>query len=345
MASEGANSPETCAQATSLEQYDLQGPSPGTESSIRTRSNSNTPKKTFNAAQLPSFGSPSPIASKKARRKQRKSSNRTTNSEGQHSEPDFSLHKLEPKKNSCVGRMPMSRCGSVTLAQASAQKPDPNHLTGKKYEQTRDQPSLEELSEFSQDTVRWSHFILKSKPSEKNPCGKGEDPATLTPSPPRIELPRATGAISSDELCDHAERDIKTSESRHEPKLSIKHSRASHELNSVFQGESPDYSHQHLNHDLQQEDNGKVGNCASGDDTIGRDRESYNDAPRTPLQKKSGKPPPEAAKNFSMQRELEKRSDRPCSRLAGKLKNGALADVHAHEHSSTHKDGRPPWRP
>ena len=225
MASEGANPPETCAQATSLEQYDLQGPSPGTESSIRTRNNSNTPKRTFNAAQLPSFGSPSPIASKKAHRNQRKSSNRTTNSESQHSEPDFSLHKPEPNKNSAFG-------GS-----------------------------------------------------------------------------------------------------------------ASHEFDSVSQERSPGYSHQHLDHDFQQEGNGKVRNCASGDDTIVRDRESYNDAPRTPLQKKSGKPPTEAAKNFSMQRELEKRSDRACSRLAGKLKNGTLADVHAHEHSSTHKDGRPPWRP
>ena len=364
IASEGAKSPEKCVQATSLEQYDLQGPSPGTTNSIRTRSNSNTPQSTFNAAQLPNFGSPSPIASKKARRKQRKSSNCTTNSRSQDLEPDFSLPKLEPNKNSASGRIPTSRCGSVTLAQGNAQKPSPNQSTGKKYQQSRDQAWLEELSEIARDAVRCSHFTLKSKSSKKNACGEGEYPATLTSSPPQMKLPRNTGAPSSDGLRDHAEHAIKTPESLHEPEFSIKHlysrnhgfslhasgglygtSCASHELDSVVQEKPPDYSYQHLNHDLQQEGDGNAENCASGDETIGRDRESHKDAPRTPHQKKSSKPPPEAAKMYSVQRELEKRSDRACSRLAGKLKNGAPADVHAHEHNSTHKDGRPPWRP
>ena len=362
--SEGAKSPEKCVQATSLEQYDLQGLSPGTTNSIRTRSNSNTPQRTFNAAQLPSFGSPSPIASKKARRKQRKSSNRTTTSRSQDSEPDFSLPKLEPNKNSASGGMPTSRCGSITLAQGNAQKPSPKQSSGKKYQQSRDEASLEELSEIAQDAVRRSYLLLKSKSSKKNACGEEEYPASLTSSPPRMKLPRNTGATSSDEFRDHAEHAIKTPESLHEPEFSIKHlysinngfslhasggldgtSCANHELDSVVQENSPDYSYQHLNHDLQQESDGKAEYCASGDETIGRDRESRKDAPRTPHQKKSSKPPPEAAKMFSGQKELEKRSDRACSRLAGKLKNGAPADVHTHEHNSTHKDGRPPWRP
>ena len=365
MASEGANSPEQCTQATSLEQYNLQGPSPGTTSSIQTRSNSNTPQKPFNAAQLPSFGSPSLIASKKARRKQTKSSDRTTNSIIQGSEPYFSLTKLEPDKNSASGRMSTSRCGSFTIAQGSTQKPSPNNSTGKKYQHSSDQASLEELSGNARDAVRCSHLASKVESSNKNPCGEGGYPATLTSSPPRMKLPRVTGATSSDELRDHAECAINAPELRHEPELfnidylnSINDgfslhasggldgtSYASHELDSVVQEKAPDYSYQHLNDDLQQEGDRKAEICASGDKTIGRDRGSHNNAPRSQHQKKSSKPPPEAAKMFSVQRELEKRSDRACSRLAGKLKNGPLADIHVQEDNSTHKDGRPPWRP
>ena len=356
IASEGANPPEKCAQATSLERYDLQGPSPGTTSSIRTRRNRNTPKRTFNAAQLPSFGSPSPIASNKARRKQRKSSDRTTNSTSQDSEPDFSLPKLEPNKNNDSRRMSTSRRGSVTLAQGSAQKPGPN--PDKIY-------SLEEFAEIAQDAVRLSHSILKSKSSKKNLCSEGENPATLTSSPPRMKLPSVIGATSSDEIRDHAGRAINIPESRHGPEFfcisyldSMNNdfslhasggldgtSYASHQLDSVVQEKSPDHSHQHVNNDLQQEGDRKAKNCDGGDETIGRDRGSHTDAPHTPHQKKSSKPPPEAGKMSSVQRELEKRSDRACSRLAGRLKNGAIADVPVHEDKATHKDGRPPWRP
>ena len=338
--------------------YDLHDPSPGTTSSVRTRSNRNTPKRTFNAAQLPSFGSPSPIASKKAHRKQRKSSNRTTNSTSQDLEPDFSLPKLELNKNSDSGRMSTSRRGSITLAQAYAQMPGPNPLTDKEC-------SLEEVSMIAQDAIRFSRAILKSKSSKKNPYGEGENHATLMSSPPRMKLPRSTGATSSDELRDHAGRAINIPESRHRPEFfSISYvdsmnndfslhasggldgtSYASHQLDSVVQEKSPDYSYQHVNNDLQQEGDRKAKNCDSGDETVGRDRGSHMDAPHTPHQMKSNKPPPEAGKMSSVQRELEKRSDRACSRLAGKLKNGAIADVPVHEDKPTHKDGRPPWRP
>ena len=362
---EGANTPEKCAQATSLEQYDLQGRSPGATSTIWTRSTSNTPLRTFNAAKLPSFGSPSPIASKKTRRNQNKSSNHTTNSTSQDSEPDFSLPKLESNKNSAFDRMPTSRFGSVRLAQGSAQKSSPDPSTGKKYHSSRDQASLEELAEIVGDSVRPSHFTSKSKSSDKNPCGEGEDPATLTSSPSRIELPGVAGAMSSDKLRDHAKRTINHPELRHElESFSINHlgsmnnvfslhasrgldgtSYAGRELDSVVQEKSPDDSYQHLKDDLQQQGDRKAESCPGGDETIGRDREPHKDAPHTRHQKKSSKPSPEAAKMFSVQRELEKRSDRACSRLAGKLKNGARTDVHVHADNSTHKDGRPPWRP
>lgn len=368
IASEGANPPEKCAQATSSEHYDPQGPSPGTTSSTQARSNRNTPKRTFNAAQLPSFGSPSPIASRKARRKQRKSSNRTTNSTCQDLEPYFSLLEIEPNKNSASSRRSTSTCGSVMLAQGSAQKPSPNHSIGKKYQKPRDQLSLEELAEIAQDAIRLSNSTLKSQSSTKNPCSEGADPTTLTSSPPRMKLPRLTSTTSSDELRDHAECAINVPESRHEPRRSSINcfdstnndfslhasggqdgtSYASHEQDSVVQEKSPSYSYQHSNEDLQQEGDSKAESCASGDETIGRDRKAHINAPRTPHQKKSSTPAPEAAKMSSVQRELEKRSDRPCSRLAGKLKNGALADVHVHEDKlthNTHKDGRPPWRP
>ena len=331
IASEGANSPEKCAQATSLERYNLQDPSPGTTNIIRTQSNSNSPQTTFNAAKLPSSGSPSPIASKKARRKQRKSSNRTTNSTSQDLEPDFSLLSSEPNKNSASGRMPTSRCGSVRIAQGRVQKPSPNHSTGKKYQHSRDELSLEELSEIAQDAVRRSDSILKSKSRERSPCGEGESSATRTSSPPRMKINYLDSINNAFALHDSGELDGT--------------SYASHELDSVVQEKSPDYSYQHLNDDLQQEADAKAENCASGDETIGRDRESHKDAPRTRHQKKSSKPPPEAAKMSSVQRELEKRSDRACSRLAGKLKNGVHTDVQVHEDNSTHKDGRPPWRP
>ena len=365
IASEGANPPEECAQATSSEHCDLQGPSPGSTSSIQARSNRNTPKRTFNAAQLPSFGSPSPIASRKTRRKQRKSSNRTTNSTCQDSEPNFSLPEIEPNTNSACSRKSTSSCGSVTLAQGSARKPSPYHSTGKKYHQTSDQLSLEELAEIAQDAVRLSHSTLQSRSSTKTFCGEGKDPATSTSSPPRMKLPRITSVTSSNEIRDHVERAFNILESRHEPKtfsincsdstnngLSLHASGgldgasfASHELDSVVQEKSPDYSYQHSNDNLQQEGDRKAKNCASEDGTIGRDRKAHMDAPRTPHQKKSSKPPPEAAKMSSVQRELEKRSDRACSRLAGKLKNDALADAQVHEDKPTHKDGRPPWRP
>ena len=366
IASEGANSPERCAQMTSLEQYDLQGPSPGSASSMQTRSNSNTPQRLFNAAKLPSFGSPFPMASNKARRKQRKSSNRKTNSSSRASDPDFSLPKLESNKNSAAsGRMPMSRCGSPRLAQGSAGKPSPNHSTGKKYKSSRHRASAEEPVDLVGDLVRWSHSTSKCTSSNKNLYGERDDPGTLTPSPSRIKLPRSAGAMSFEEFRDDAERAITTPESRHQPKFpSINYSNsinkslslqasggldgtsyARHELDNVIQGKSPDHSYQHPTHDLQQEGNGNAEYCVGGNETIGRDREPHKDALRNPHPKKSSNPPPEAAKMSSVQRELEKRSDRPCSRLAGKLKNGALADVHAHELNSTHRDGRPPWRP
>ena len=61
------------SKASSLKQRNLPSPSTGTKSSLQSPGNSNDIRQTFNSARLPSFGSPSPIASKKERRKQRKS--------------------------------------------------------------------------------------------------------------------------------------------------------------------------------------------------------------------------------------------------------------------------------
>ena len=61
------------SEASFLKQRNRPSPSPDTKSSLQSPGNSNDTKKTFNAARLPSFGSPSPTASNKERRKQRKS--------------------------------------------------------------------------------------------------------------------------------------------------------------------------------------------------------------------------------------------------------------------------------
>lgn len=374
-ASDGADSPENRASAMSLEQRDLQSPSPGTLSSKQSRSSRNTPQEAFNAAKLLSFGSPSPIASWKARRNQKKSSsgmgnypsaNRTINATDLTLEPDFTLSRLEPKKSSVpeVTQMPLGR--SPRTARGSAQERSPNCQISKKSRRSRDQPSLELDAEVVGDSVGWSDLSSDSNSSNKSPYGKGRKSATLsvTSSPPRMKMPRAGVETSSEQVRGNAESAVKDSKSRLEPEFSIKHfdsmrniltpdasgrlsgtSYPGHELDSVTQADSLGYCGQRLNEDLHQDNEKKATRSASGDETVGKCSESHKDTPRTPGQKKNGKPPAEAEKKFAVQRELERKSDRACSRLAGKLKSRALADDHVREDGLTHQYGRPPWRP
>ena len=72
-ASHCADLPEDNFEASSLEQRGHPSSSPSTKDSLQPPGIGNNTQQTFNAARLPSFGSPSPIASNKERRKQRKS--------------------------------------------------------------------------------------------------------------------------------------------------------------------------------------------------------------------------------------------------------------------------------
>lgn len=371
-ASDGADSPVNRAQAMLLEQHDLRSPSPDTTSSTQSRSSRKTLQEPFNAARLPSFGSPSPMASRKACRKQKKSftgignypsASRTITATDLRLEPYFLLSGPEPKKSSVPGVAQTPLAGSPRAARGSVQEPNPNRQISKK---SSDQPSLEPDVEVVGSSVGWSDLSSNSKSSNKSPYGKGQRPATLsvTSSPPRMKMPPAGDETSFDEVRGNAESAVKDSNSRLEPEFSIKHfdsmnniltpdasgrligtSYAGHELDSVTQADSPGYCGQRPNEDLDQDNEKQPTRSASGDETAGKGSESHKDAPRTPAQKKNGKPPKEAEKKFAVQGELERNSDRACSRLVGKLKSRALADDHISEDELAHKDAGPPWRP
>lgn len=352
-ASEGADSPENHAQAMSLEQHDLPSPSPATTSSIQSRSNSKpTRESSFNAARLRSFGSPSSMALRKALRKQKKSfsgignypsANCTIIATDRTLEPDFTPSRLEPKKSGVPGVTQTPLGGSPRTAQGSVQEPSPNRQISKKSRRSKDQPSLEADAEVFGGSVGWSD-------------------STVMSSPPKT--PRAGDETSSDQVRGNAESAVKDSKSRLEPEFSIKHfdsmrnilipdasgrlggmSYPGHELDSVTQADSLLYCGHCLNENLHQDNEKRTTRSASGDETFGNGSESHKDTPRTPCQKKNGKPPPEAEKKFAVQRELARKADRACCRLAGKLKSRALADDHVREDGLAHKDGRPPWRP
>lgn len=369
----GANSPDNHAQVTWLEQHDIQCPSPGTTSSIQSLSNSTTPQETFNAAKLPSFVSPSLIASRKARRKQKKSSSGmgipfadiTMNPRNAILEQEHTPPERELNKNSPLGKMQTSLGESARLARGSVQKHSPNRRLGRQNRRGRDQASLEDFTEVVGGSVRWLDPSSKSKSSKKSPGGNRQAAATLpvTSSPSRLKIPQARDELSSEEIHD-AGSVVKDSESRLEPELSIKHfgsmsdnllpcanpkvgstSYAGHELDSVLLPNRSVHFRRKLDNDLQQDSDKKAGRFASGDETMGNGSESDKDVPRAPGQKRKSKPLPEVEKNFAVQKELERKSDRACSRLVGRLNSGALGDDYVREDESAHKEGKPPWRP
>ena len=372
---EGGDLPESHAQATLLEQHEPQSPSPCTMSSIQSRSDDSTPQETFNAAKLPSFVSPSRNASRKVRRKKKKKSSSglgtspfadvTIHATNLILEPESSPTKLEFNKNNPIGRTQTSLGGSAGVSPGGVQKPSPNRQSGRKNRRNRDQVSLRKFAEVVGDHVKWSDPDSEPKSSNNDPCGKGHKPATLfaTSSPPRMKIPRARVGSSSDEIHENAESAVEHSKSRFEPEFSIKHfdsmgndlfsyasgkldctSYAGHELDSVLQTNPPGHSRHHHDEDLQQDNNMKATHFSSGDETSGKDSESHKDAPCTPGQKKSRKPLSET-KKFAVQRELEERSERACSRLADKLRSRAFGDDHVGGDNAAHKEGRPPWRP
>ena len=368
---EGADLPESHAQATLLEQHELQSPSPCTTSSKQSRSDSSTPQETFNAAKLPSFVSPSRNASRRVRRKKKKSSSGigtspfadvTIHATNLILEPESSPTKLESNRNSPLGRTQTSLGGSARNSPGRVQKPSPNRQSGRKNRRNRDQVSLAQVVG---DHVKRSDPHSEPKSSNNNPCGKGHKPATFsaTSSIPQMKIPRARGRSSSDGIHENAESAVRDSKSRFEPEFSIKHfdsmgdalslyasgkldctSYAGHELDSVLQTNPPGHSRQHHDEDLQQDNNVRTTHFDSGDETIGKNSESYKHAPRTPSQKKNCKPPPET-KKFAVSKELEERSERACSRLADELRSRAFEDDHVGGDAAAHKERRPPWRP
>ena len=363
---EGAELPESHVQVALIEQHELQSPLPCTTVS--------TSQETFNAAKLPSFVSPSRNASRKVRRKQKKSSSGigtspfadvTTHATNLILEPESSPTKLEFNGNSPLGRTQKSLGGSARISPGGVQKPSPNRQSSRKNRRNRDQVSFRQFTEVVGDHVNWSDPHQESNSSNRNPCGKGHKPATssATSSPPRMKIPRARGGSSSDEIHENAESAVEDSKSRFQPEFSIQHfdsmgdalslyasgkvdciSYAGHELDSVLQTNPSGHPRQHYDEGHQQDNNLKATHFGSGDETIGKDSESHKDAPRTPSQKKNRKPPPET-KMFAVQRELEERSERACSRLAEKLRSRAFGDDHVGGEDAAHKEERPPWRP
>ena len=117
--SEWANPPQIQAQASSPMSFDLPSPSTGNASSICSFSDSSITQEAFNAAKLPNFASSPVVASRKARRKQKKRSRGvesfssvdfTKDARNITSEPDFSLtpHRRELSKNSDFDAMSIS---------------------------------------------------------------------------------------------------------------------------------------------------------------------------------------------------------------------------------------------
>ena len=368
--SEGASSPKNRAQSKSLTQHDLRTPSPCNMSSMYSRSNSNTPQETFDAAKLPSLGSPSPVTSRSARRKQEKSSssignyplgNWTISGTSQTLEPDSSPPRLKPNKNSVLSGTQASPVRSVRIPRGNVQKPSPACQISKKNRDSRDQASLADFDENTGSPVTSPDLNPKFRTSKKSPCGKGKICSTLMSSPPHMKLSQARGERSSDDVRENAERAIKDFMSRHEPKFSIEHftstsnvfsshdcgksdgtSYAGHQLDTVLQEISPG---QRRDDDLQQDNDQKTANHAGGGEVIGEDSDSDKDASHARVRNKNGKPLPEAEKKIGVQRELQRKSDHACNRLVSKLKNNALGDDHACEDDPAHKDGRPHWRP
>ena len=370
VASEGADSPKMCAQATPLKQHKLQSPSPSSTSSIQTQSNSNTPQKTFNAAESPSFGRPSLIASRKARDKHKKSSsgkgnysfaNRTINATHLGLKRDFSLPKSEPNRNSAPGRAQTLPREFAKVAGEDDQKPSQNRQTSKKYQLSRNQPSLNEFADDLEGSIRGSDLTSKLNSTKRSPCITGQKFATLTPSPPRMKLPRARGEMSYDELRENREFAVKDPKSRHEPEYSIKRfdsmsnvlslhvsgkvdgiSYGGHQMDRIVPEKSSGYFRQPQDNNLQEDKHKKAAKCASGNETTNKDSGSRKNSPRILGRDQIGTSSPDAEMMFAGLRELERKL---CSQPASKMKSRALVDDSLCEDGAAHKDGRPPWRP
>ena len=363
---EGANSPDTYAQVTWLEQLELQSPSPGTTSSIQSPIN-NTLQETFSVPELPSLVSPSHALSRKARRKQKKSSSGigkvpppdlTTNPKNIVLQPDVSPCKPELSKNSVLGRTKTPPSESARIAQASNNKPSlDGQLIGKKG-RVRDQTSLEGFTESFGGCVRWLDPSSGSKSSKRSPSGKGQAATTLpvTPSPPRTTMPRAKGKALAGKTRGNVKGADKDSKSHFDPDSRLENcdsvsdnnplyanrrsdtsSHAGHELDSIFREDASVSFSYGLDADFQHDSDKTAIDLAGGEETIGNDSGSDKDATHAPGQKKTlrlkkGKPP----------REVEHCARSPF--LLGK-KSGSLGDDHNRQDESAHKEGKRPWRP
>ena len=361
---EGANSPDIYAQVTWLEQHDLQSPSPGTTSSIQSPIN-NTSQETFNAAKLPTVVSPSHALSRKARRKQKKSSSDIgkvpsadlTSPKNIALQPDFSPSKRELSKTCVLGKTQTPPSQSTKIAQASNQKPSlDGQLSGKKG-RFRDQTSLEDFTESSGGSVRRLDPSSWSKSSKKSPSGKEQAAATLpvTPSPPGMMMPRARGKALADRTRGNVGSADKNLNSRFDLELSIEScdsesdtspldanrrlgssSHAGHELDSIFREDASVSFSYEQDADYQQDSDKTAVDLAGGDETIGNDSRSDKDALHAPGQKtlrlkKKGKAPREAGH---------------CARSPLLLgKSGAFGDDRTRQDESAHKEGKRPWRP
>lgn len=305
---ECANSSDEIAQVTWPEQHDLQSLSLNTNSSTTFQSNSNTPQKTLNAANLPSSVSPSGVASRKARRKLMKTSygrgtiplaDRTMNPPNFILETDVSPPKREFDKDSALEITQSTLSKSARIAGDSVQKSSPNRQFSRKSRHVRDQTSLEEFTEIVGSNVRWLDPSTKSKSSKGSSGGKGKAAAILPvmSSPPKMKIRRARGKASTGQIRENAGNAFKDSQSHFEPEFSIQHfnsmsdvsrsyanqrsgstSYAGYEMDSVFHANPSEDSHHKLDEDIQQDSDKKAGFFASVDETIVNDDGSDKEA-------------------------------------------------------------------
>ena len=361
----GTDSPENHAQAPPQEQHDFENPSPGSSNKVKYPSNSSTPQETFNAAKLQKSSSPSIIAARKARRRctqKKRSSGMGTlpfaeismNAGNRLSMPDLNPPKRELIKDSAFDKKQSALGESPKTAGGSFQKPSSTLDIDTENRSSRNQASFEDLIKAIGDNVRWDHSSSKSMWSKSSPGGERQVATTslMSPSPPRMRICRPIDKISPDGTHGNPGIAFANPKSHFEPEFGIKHfdsmskvvprdangrsgniSYVGHELDSIFQADSPKYYHSTLDEGLLQEGNKKAIRFASSDETTGYVSDSNKDPLSLPNLKKKRELYLQVEK-LAVQRQLKGKLDRARSRLLEKLKGETLMDGQIREDDS-----------
>ncbi len=322
---EGAESPNICGQVSSLKRHDLQSPSPGTASSVQSPSNGNTPQETFNAAKLPNFGSPSPVASRKARRKAKKSSSgmetsrygrlgrRNRSNSDQARAEEFtenaggSVHLFDPNSKSTSGKKNPGGKKQAAATLLLGSSPSPKRMP------RRGDRSSSQFYENAESAAKYSKSRFEPEYSIKHFGSMSEILPWYPPS------------------------------SGHSNSRVGSTSYAGYELDRVLRASPPECSYHHPDKDLQKVSEKKAIHLASTDEIIGNDMGPSKDTSRVPGPTKKGESPSEAEKKSAIPTESKRKYNHACSR-PNKLKSGTLGDDHVHEDELSPKGGRPPWR-